>query len=146
MASIEKRQTSLTPAEVETLASQYAEGATVAELASTCGAHRETVSRHLKRAGVRMRRRGLSSVQAEAAKQLYLNGLTLLEIESQLGAAANTIRLRLRGEGVTLRRRPSASWCPRRDAVGVYGEHTPACEPFAMVAQGTASEPTPCSE
>lgn len=88
MASIEKRQTSLTPAEVETLASRYAEGATVAELASTCGAHRETVSRHLQRAGVRMRRRGLSSVQAEAAKQLYLNGLTLLEIESQLGAAA----------------------------------------------------------
>jgi hypothetical protein len=49
-------------------------GAGCCQAGCRAGADRETVVRHLIRAGVQLRRLGLTEEQAMAAKRLYLDG------------------------------------------------------------------------
>lgn len=69
ITAIGKRQTSITPAQAADLAARYWTGATIRELADLSGAHRQTVVRHLVRAGVELRS-GLTEGQAKTAKHL----------------------------------------------------------------------------
>jgi len=92
VAALEKRQTSITPAPRAELAARYEAGATIRELAEWSGAHRQTVVRHLVRAGIEFRQGGLTDEQSKKAEQLYRDGLTLVEIADQYGVAASTIR------------------------------------------------------
>ncbi|MGI9092184.1 MAG: helix-turn-helix domain-containing protein [Mycobacteriales bacterium] len=91
MAALEKPQTSITSALRAELAARYDAGATIRELAAWSGAHRETVVRHLVRAGVELRQLGLTEDRAQAAGSLYLDGLTLAEIGQRFGVAASTV-------------------------------------------------------
>jgi len=70
IAALEKRQTSITPAVLAELAARYEAGATIRELATWSGAHRQTIVRQLVRAGVEMRRPGLTAEQTEVTRQL----------------------------------------------------------------------------
>lgn len=103
VAALEKRQTSITPALRAELAARYEAGATIRELAAWSGAHRQTVVRHLARAGVELRRLGLTGEQAQNARDLYVEGSTLVEIAARLSVAASTIRSCLLRQGVRLR-------------------------------------------
>jgi hypothetical protein len=85
VAALEKRQTSITPTLRAELVARYEAGATIRELAAWSGAHRQTVVRHLVRAGIESRNQGLTCEQAKVAAGLYLDGLTLVEIASRLG-------------------------------------------------------------
>ncbi len=103
VVALEKRQTSITPTLRAELVARYEAGATIRELASWSGAHRETVVRHLVHARVEIRQRGLTIGQAEAVKSLYLDGLTLAEIGQRFGVASSTVGRCLHGQGVSLR-------------------------------------------
>lgn len=103
IAALEKRQTSIGPELRAELAARYEAGATVRELASWSWAHRQTVVRHLIRAGVKLRDTGLSNEQDQIARSLYVDGLTLAEIADRLGVAASTIRSCLLRQEVRLR-------------------------------------------
>lgn len=103
MAALEKRQTSITPALRAELMARYEAGATIRQLAAWSGAHRQTIVRHLVRAGVELRRGGLTDQQSELVRQLYSDGLTLVEIGARLGVAASTVARCLRRQGVVLR-------------------------------------------
>jgi DNA-directed RNA polymerase specialized sigma24 family protein len=103
VAALEKRQTSITPALRAELGARYEAGATIRELAAWSGAHRQTVVRHLLRAGVELRRLGLTAEQADAAQRLYLEGMTLVEIAAEFDVAASTIRSCVLRRGVTMR-------------------------------------------
>jgi DNA-binding transcriptional regulator LsrR (DeoR family) len=99
------RQTSVTPSQAAALADGYNAGATIAELAEDAGLHRQTVIRHLVRAGIELPRHGLTDEQARAAAELYVDGLTLVEVGARLGVSEGTIRTCLRRQGVA--RRPA---------------------------------------
>lgn len=103
VAALEKRQTSITPALRAELAARYEAGSTIRELVVWCGAHRQTVVRHLVQAGIETRWMGLTDAQARSVPALYLDGLTLVEIAAQLGVAASTIRRRLLQQDVRFR-------------------------------------------
>lgn len=103
MVVLEKPQTSITTALRAELAARYAAGATIRELAAWSGAHRQTVVRHLARAGVELRRLGLTDEQERAAVRLYRDGVTLAEIAVRFGMAASTVRSCLLRQDVTLR-------------------------------------------
>lgn len=93
----------LRPLEIEALGTRYQSGATVYDLADEFQISRETVSRHLKAAGVQMRRRSLTPDQVEQAARLYADGLSLMDIGSQLHVHGSTVNLVLRRHGVTMR-------------------------------------------
>lgn len=103
MAALEKPQTSISPGVRAEMVTRYEAGATVRELAAWSGAHRETVVRHLVRAGVERLRLGLDGDESAKARQLYLDGLTLAEIAVRYGVAASTVRSCLLRQGVVLR-------------------------------------------
>lgn len=103
IAALEKRQTSITPDLRTELAARYEAGATIRELAAWSGAHRQTVVRHLIRAGAEFRQGGLTDEQSKKAERLYLDGLTIVEIADRLGVAASTVGRSLHGQGVALR-------------------------------------------
>ena len=58
---ITQAQKHFTPEEIEVLAAEYLEGKSTRELAKQFGCHRETVSRVLKKHGVKVRGRGHQS-------------------------------------------------------------------------------------
>jgi hypothetical protein len=97
------RQTSINPAMRAELAARYESGATIGDLAAWSGAHRQTVVRHLVRAGIELRRLGLTGKQAQIASDMYLDGFTLVEVAAELEVAASTVRRCLHGQGVSLR-------------------------------------------
>jgi len=81
----------------------YEAGATLAELASKFGFHRTTVSRSLKKAGLRLRRSGLDEREVLHAIELYEAGMTLAEVGEMLDVAASTVRRALHDQGAVLR-------------------------------------------
>ena len=109
--TLEKPQTSITPALRAELVARYEAGATIRELASWSGAHRQTIVRHLVRVGVELRRFGLDDDQTKAAVKLYRDGMTLAEIAAEFDVAASTVRSCLLRRKVALRpaarRRPA---------------------------------------
>lgn len=105
MASVGKRQTSVTASQAAALADGYKAGATIGELVEQAGLHRQTVIRHLVRAGIELPQRGLTDEQARAAAELYVGGLTLIEVGKRFGVSEGTIRACLNRQGVA--RRPA---------------------------------------
>jgi DNA-directed RNA polymerase specialized sigma24 family protein len=93
----------LTPDEVTTLVERYQGGATVYVLAAEFKIGRETVSRHLRRQGVRLRLDGLDDRQIEEAAVLYAGGWSLARVGKHLGVTGNTVRAALLTRGVQTR-------------------------------------------
>ena len=98
-----KVRNSVTPELLARMVELYENGATARDVGKTVGLHRETVMRHLRRAGARLRRQGLDDVQVERARELYLSGQTLAQVGAVLGAGAGTVSRALRTRGVELR-------------------------------------------
>ena len=93
----------LRPLEIESLGERYKSGASVYELADEFQISRETVSRHLKAAGVPMRRRSLTPDQIDEAARLYVTGLSVMDIGAALGVHGSTIQLALKRRGMRMR-------------------------------------------
>lgn len=77
----------------------YEAGATINVVAAEFGVNRETVMRHLHRAGAKLRHQGLDEAGVAKARELYLSGETLAKV----GAAPGTVGRYLRANGVPLR-------------------------------------------
>jgi IS30 family transposase len=60
--------------DVDQLVAGYRAGKTVRQLAADLGVNRQTISRHLKAAGVQLRFRPLTAEQIERAAPLYAEG------------------------------------------------------------------------
>jgi len=80
----------------------YQAGAPVNELARQFGIHRETVSAHLRRAGVPRRYRILGEDAVADASRLYTDGWPLVRIAEHLDVSANTVHRALQKGGVPL--------------------------------------------
>jgi len=98
-----QKQVRLSVNEAALLCCDYREGATVYELAAKYGCHRNSVSAHLKRNGVKMRVRSLTEDQILQAIELYESGLSLVKVKERMGVTSETIRLRLIERGVVMR-------------------------------------------
>jgi IS30 family transposase len=85
----------------------YRAGSSVRELTRQFGIHKETVARHLERAGVSRRttRRKLSNQDVVLAARLYQRGLSLQAVGERLGADGKTIMKELHRAGVPMRPR-----------------------------------------
>lgn len=81
----------------------YEAGATINVVAAEFGVNRETVMRHLHRAGAKLRRQGLDEAGVARARELYLSGETLAKVGAALGVAPGTVGRYLRANGVVLR-------------------------------------------
>lgn len=94
--------------QVQRLIKGYEAGATVYELGERFRVERRTVSKILKRHGVRMRRQGLTPEQVEEAVLLYEAAWSLERIGARMKVDSTTVRRRLRERGVMMRdsRRP----------------------------------------
>lgn len=82
---------------------RYKEGSTTYDLAEEFGCRRDTVSGHLKRAGVRLRRDGLLPEEIPRAIRLYESGLSLSAVAEQFKVTGDTVAMRLRERGVRIR-------------------------------------------
>jgi DNA invertase Pin-like site-specific DNA recombinase len=90
--------------DVAALTSAYVAGASVYELASRFGIHRETVSACLKKHDVALRRQRLTTNQIDAVVRLYEDGQTTAQIAAELGVGKTLIRTTLVARGVPRRR------------------------------------------
>lgn len=81
----------------------YEAGMTIREVGTEVGFNRETVTRHLRKAGAKLRRQGLDAANVERAQELYLGGQTLAQVGEVLGVAPGTVGKYLRDHGVLLR-------------------------------------------
>ncbi len=96
-------QRRLVKVKIEELIRSYEAGQTIAALAMEYGVHPQTVSQHLKRAGVQLRRQGLTDEQKTEAERLYLTGRSLKQIAEVFACDAETIRQTLKSRGVRMR-------------------------------------------
>ena len=85
--------------QVLVLVDAYRAGATVYQLATQFGIHRQTVSRILKRSGVTMRRRTLSAEEVAQLLQAHQQGDTIQNIAARYGIQPSTVRKRLEESG-----------------------------------------------
>ncbi|QTI66729.1 hypothetical protein [Gordonia polyisoprenivorans] len=96
----------LTPHEVESLVSEYQDGATARDLATKYGIHRMTVTRHIQRSGHQTR--PVRSFEEDQLEQLiadYHSGNSANALGRKYGVAGSTVARSLRNAGVDLRRR-----------------------------------------
>ena len=112
-----QHQVRLNDIEVACLCKAYREGATVYELAARFGCHRNSVSKHLKRNGVKMRLQPLSEGQILKAIELYESGLSLTKVSGLLEVCAGTVHARLRERGVIMRDSHGRQLCASYDGV-----------------------------
>lgn len=96
-------QTRLKPDAILRLVADYLAGQTTYELAAAYNVHRHTVTRHLRKAGIRLRLDGLTAEQVDEAVQLYTQGWSLARVASRLGVTADTVRARLLERGIRTR-------------------------------------------
>ncbi|MGA5342476.1 helix-turn-helix domain-containing protein [Streptomyces griseoincarnatus] len=90
--------------EVAQIAEEYQRGVGVNELARRYGAHRQTIDRHLERAGVSKRPLTKMTLErVEQAKRLYDRGLSTYEVAEKLDVSASTIWKALKRAGVQMR-------------------------------------------
>lgn len=81
----------------------YEAGMTIRKVGTEIGLNRETVIRHLRKAGAKLRRQGLDTASVERARELYLGGQTLAQVGEVLGVAPGTVGSYLRKHGVQVR-------------------------------------------
>ena len=94
----------LSPAEVAELVAVYRSGVSARELARRLGLHRDTVARHLERAGVVKRERiKMTPARVERAAELYAAGWSTQRIGTELGASAGAVCRALKKAGVRMR-------------------------------------------
>jgi DNA-binding CsgD family transcriptional regulator len=93
----------LDPAVAAELVAGYQAGATVYQLADQFHIHRDTVTKHLKRAQIPRRNRPLTRDQVKRAMDLYAAGQSLARIAPKLGCQPSTVWSSLRKAGVQLR-------------------------------------------
>lgn len=94
----------LTPHEVESLITEYQDGATARDLAAKYGIHRITVTRHIQRSGHRTR--SVRSFEADQLQQLiadYRAGNSTNALGRKYGVAGSTVARNLRRAGVKFR-------------------------------------------
>ncbi|MFE7622530.1 helix-turn-helix domain-containing protein [Streptomyces sp. NPDC057509] len=90
--------------EVAEIAEEYRRGAGVNELARRYGVHRQTVDRHLERAGVAKRpMTKMTPERVEQAKGFYDRGLSTYEIAEKLGVSGSTVWKALKRAGAQMR-------------------------------------------
>lgn len=130
-------QRRLNSTEVGELIIGYQAGRTVYELAEQFQIKRDTVSRHLERAGVPRRRQPLMPAEVDQALRWYQDGLSAPSIATKLACDPDTVRRVLRKEGVPLRdrngqphstiprRKPPLSDCEMKQAVDLYSTGQP---------------------
>jgi hypothetical protein len=102
-----QRQTRLGPAAIRQLRADYQAGQTSYQLAATYRLHRQTVTKHLRTAGIKLRGGGLDQAQTRDAIARYQAGQSLATIGQQFGVTANTVAAALERAGI-----------PRRDTHG----------------------------
>lgn len=78
-------------------------GLSCRETAARIGIGERTVSRRLRRAGIRLRAQRDPNIRDEELISLYNEGLTTAEIATQIGQSSNGVRYRLLCAGITLR-------------------------------------------
>jgi DNA-binding CsgD family transcriptional regulator len=93
----------LDPAVAAELVAGYEAGATVYQLADQFHIHRDTVTKHLKRAQIPRRNQPLTPDQVKKAMKLYAAGQSLARIAPELGCQPSTVWSALRKAGVQLR-------------------------------------------
>ncbi|QTI71440.1 hypothetical protein [Gordonia polyisoprenivorans] len=94
----------LTPHEVESLISEYQDGATARDLATMYGIHRMTVTRHIQRSGHQTR--PVRSFEGDQLQELiadYRAGHSTNALGRKYGVAGSTVARTLRQHGVGLR-------------------------------------------
>jgi len=106
--SLRKKQIQhrLEPEEVDQLLECYRAGAKINELATEFAINRNTVMKHVERAGA-PRRRGVIVERLDEARRLYEQGWSLAKIGQHYGVDPNTVWYTFRKMGV-----------PRRDSHG----------------------------
>ena len=100
--SVQRR---LSPTEVNDVIDLYHSGHSLTEIAQAVDSHRQTVSSHLKRLGIRRRvsEAKLSPSDVELAANRYLSGESLATVGRAMRVDASTIRRSLRRAGVKIR-------------------------------------------
>lgn len=101
--SLGMAQTLLRPEQVDDLAAEYRDGATLGELAARFAVNRRTVAAHLVRREVPIRRGSFDRSRIHEAADLYLSGLTLVEVGVKVGAEPQAVRRALASHGIVIR-------------------------------------------
>jgi hypothetical protein len=99
-----QRQKRLNPDEVDRLVEDYAQGATIAQLAGSFSVHRTTVLGQLRHAGAE-RRTGVVDRNIEEAARLYGQGWSLARVGHRLGVDAETVRQAFHRANIAVRQR-----------------------------------------
>jgi hypothetical protein len=98
-----QQQKRLTKDEIKQIISGYQNGATVYELAAQLGRHRNTISKVLKRNGIRPTIK--LDIDVQAITTLYNNGCKIADIAKRFKVSDEAIRRRLIKNGVKMRAR-----------------------------------------
>ena len=91
------------PDKIAQLVADYQAGTGTKALALNYRIGRDTVTRHIKRAGIPYRQLGLTEEQKVEAERLYLEGWSLRRLAERYGRDYETIRRNLKKRGVQLR-------------------------------------------
>lgn len=83
---VRQRQKRLAADEVGQLIAAHRQGTTVYDWSRRFGCSRQTASKHLRTAGIKMRLTPLSAEHAEEAVRLYESGISLARVGNQRGA------------------------------------------------------------
>ena len=102
-SSRKQRQRRLPAPQAAELTASYQAGATLRDVASQFGVHRETAAGILERHGVARRNQPLSADQIAEAMTLYQEGLSLAAVGEHFGVHASTIWRTFLKFGVTTR-------------------------------------------
>ncbi|TMR07418.1 hypothetical protein ETD83_00050 [Actinomadura soli] len=89
--------------EAQEVVAAYRAGASVYQIARRFHIHRVTVSKILRRHGVKMRMGGMSPEQIDEAVKLYQEGWSLARIGKRMSVDGQTVRSRLVERGVRMR-------------------------------------------
>jgi hypothetical protein len=93
----------LKSSEVDELLTDYKAGAPIKALVARYKIDQSTVTKHVKRAGVRLRLPALLPEEVEEASRLYRSGQSLRQVGSYFGVRDTTIRTALLRAGVKMR-------------------------------------------
>jgi hypothetical protein len=93
----------LRPAEIEELIAGYHAGTPIKDLVAQFRVDQSTVTKYMKRSGVRLRLPALLPEEVEEASRLYRSGQSLRQVGSHFGVRDTTIRTALLRAGVKMR-------------------------------------------
>lgn len=105
-----QKQVRLSDSQIAEVVSLYQQGQTLSQVAEAFGAHKTTISDHLKRRGVSTRvvQRRMSNADVAKAAELYATGQSLAKVGEHFGAYDSTIRHEFKKAGIPTR--PRRGW------------------------------------